>query len=281
MKDTREMFVTMLFALSPNFVALIEKTIKIAVDRSSAKGSPTKDHDPLEAALARLTMTKDIKNTELRRSSSFDSDKEISLEGESRRTSIARTPKHMIAEGSFTAAAEEASKTLTSIRSRDLYEFNRRRRSGDRIEFRDTFRSAAEPVSVTMERDANVRHSYDRRGIGYADSREGQSALISSMNQVLGSLNTKSVDYSTGEVHYRKPQVQDFLDSESVSASVYRTAPDVASEYETTINTGAAKKPLPTEYYLPSTVGSDVTVVAKKLNRVDSFEELLRQEGYA
>lgn len=278
-EDVRGMFVTMLFALSPDFVAMIETVIKVAIERSSARGTAKKDDDPLTTALARLTIDKTISPTELRKASSFDRDRALSFEPESRRTSIQKTPISLIDSKDFYTIKEQSQKERHKITESDLLSYNARRRSGESMEFNDVFRTAAEPVSVEVGRSS--RRPSDRRGLGYRKQSSPPSSYMSAMNKILGSHNTKSVDLNTGDVSYRRPVVQDFLDSASVSTSVYNAPPDVRSEYDSTPNTSFARKPLPTEYYLPSEVAYSPEANKAVPARKDSFEDLLMRNGFS
>lgn len=277
--EVRNIFVTMLFALNPDFVAMIERVIKIAIDRSSARGVLRQDDDPLTTALARLTIDKTISPTELRKASSFDADLEPTLEVNSKRASIQKTPISLVSAKDFYEMSTASTKSRHRITESDLMNYSKRRRSGQEQDFEDVFVTAEVPVAIDVAK--TMRKPRDRSGLGYIKKSSPPSSYISAMNKILGSHNTKTVDLSTGEVSYRKPVVQDFLDTESVSASVFNQVPDVRSEYDSTPNTSKSMKPLPTEFYLPSEVAYQPEKSTKTITRVDSFELLLRKNGYS
>lgn len=277
--EIRNILVTMLFALSPGFVQMIEKVIKLTVDRSSKRGTEKKDDDPMVTALARLTIDNTISPSELRKASSFDVEKEPSFALEAGRTSIQNTPVSLISADDFYKEAEKAKKDRHRISEKDLMSYSVRRHSGDESEFSEVFRSAQEPVAVRSV--ANSRKTYDRRGLGYTSANRVHPDYISAMNKIIGSHNTKSIDINTGEVSYRKPNVQDFHDSESVSASVYDRPPDVGSEYAPFPAKLVVKKPLPSDLFLPDDIASKVDDDSKTVKKVDSFEMLLREAGYS
>jgi hypothetical protein len=276
--EIRDTLVTMLFALSPTFVEMIEKVIKMAINRSADRGVPMKDVDPLYTALARLAIDRTISPVEMRRASSFDADKDPTLRLESKRTSITKTPVAMIGPADFELMAREARAERHRINEKDLRDYAVRRKSGTEIEFEETFRSADAPVAIANSR--RTRRMGDRRGLGYTEQASKASEHIAAMNKILGSHTTKSIDITTGEVNYRRPQVTDYLDSESVSGSIFNAPPDVRSEYESTPDTRQAVRPLPTEYYLPSEADTIVPNSGSNIRRVDSFEELLRKNGF-
>jgi hypothetical protein len=275
--EVRKLFVTMLFALSPDFASMIEKVLIIALQRSSADATAKKDESPVVSAFARLTIDKDITPTELRRAGSFDKDKELSLSPESRRFSIQNTPLEYYSPTVVDAIKESNERRRKTIKDADLIAYAGRRRSGTERDFSEVFPSAVEPVAVEVAR--NARKLGNRRGVGYLTTSVADANYVDAVNRILGSQNVKSVDLDTGNVRYRKPVVTDFLDSTSVSESVYNKVPDVASEYNPLPDMSEVKRPLPTEYYLPSTIAPSEVTIRPKVDRKDSFEELLKAEG--
>jgi len=278
------MMVTMLFTLNPGFVDMIEKAINVVIARSSAKGRAQNSDNQVAAALTKLTISGEVTPRELRRTASFDANKELSLSPEARRFSYGLTPTEVIGPSDSVSAAALERRREPSIREKDIQAFINRKRIGMEPEFRDVFKSAREPVAV----DITDRKPWDKTGLGHSREikREFNVAAVSNLQsdiaRVLGGLTTKSVDYDTGEVVNRAPRVEDFLDSEEPSQSVFKLADDLADEIETTLDLSKVERAVPTEYSLPTTLARPESYVstAQVVKEKDSFELLLAKAGY-
>jgi hypothetical protein len=275
--EVRTMFVTMIFALSPDFVAMVEKTLILTIERSSSQATAKRDDDPMTTALAKLTISKEMTPRELRRAGSFDDEKQLSLSPEAKRFSLQATPTEYYAPSLRDAINKSERNRRHRIVEGDLINYNVRRRSGTEMDFSEVFPSAIPPVAIEVAESS--RRPKDKRGLGFQSRHKEENEHIQAMNRILGSHNVKSVDLNTGEIRVRKPNVTDFLDSESVSGSIFDKVPDVESVYNSTPDTKDVKRPLPTEYYLPSVAAESKVTVKSKLARVDSFEELMKREG--
>lgn len=271
----REMLVTMLFALNPLFVEMLEKCVKMAMDRSTASRRGPDRSEEMSNALSLLTLEGAITTDEYVKALEDTPASAVSLEPEARRFSLQRTPIDMIAPSDSASVVEAKPKKRYRINEEDLRAYGRRRNSGNEIEFDQVFFSAKKPVMV------ETRNPRDRTGLGYsrAPRTKNDEDHIAAMNRILGSQSIASANLETGEVTRRRPRVMDFIESEAISQSVLISAPDLASNVETTVNTSSAKAPVPTDFGLPRSTFDYDARTNKRVARVDSFEELVRSEG--
>jgi len=274
-KVTRGMLVTMLFALNPLFVDMLEKTVKITMDRSSSERRGPDTESEVSNALSLLTLEGTITAAECVKAMEDSPELAISLSPEARRFSIQKTPTEMIAPADSISVVNEKPRRRYRIDEKDLMEYKRRARAGNEPEFNEVFRSAPKPVVI------EPRTKSDKTGIGYsAKADNNQNAYYKlAMDRILGSHTVKSVNMQTGEVTSRKPNVMDFIESEGISASVLEEAPDVASHIDENFKLGKVKKLLPTDFALPRSLYDSSEIKGKGAKRQDSFEELLRAEG--
>jgi hypothetical protein len=246
LKEIREMFVTLLFALSPEFVKMVEASVKIAIERSATMGKDPISNEQVGNAIMSINESKLISNEEAADSLAFNS-------------KVANTSAVSIRNKAFwgssilsVTASDSASVVDTTRRRRhritdkDLLAYASRTKSGKEPNFSEVFPSAEAPVRVK----ANVHKS----GLGYTRESNTSSLLINEMNSLLGCKSVKSYDLNTGTARRRQPKVDDFLDSESISSSAIRSIPDRDSNLTVITKSGAITKSYPTESYLPDTV---------------------------
>jgi hypothetical protein len=264
-KEMRELWVTVLFSLNPNFVKLIETSITIALDQSSKLNRNDSDDTQVITALVNA------------RNEGLALDSEILLGANSlsrsgrdgpsrrRRSSIQTTPTEMI------SPSDSASVYSTDTRSRvtegDLMRFVNRRKSGVEPSFKDVFRSSKPPMTP----------SYDgqRSAIGSSRVASLSNDLLAGMNRILGSRTVASANQDSGSISYRRPRVEDFLDSEELSGSVIEEIPDMSSNIGQPTLPRTLKGLAPTESYLPSSVITSLTKTESTIRPMDSYELLM------
>lgn len=266
--EVRAMMVTMLFAISPGFVEMIEKCIKLAVERSAEAGRISNSDNQVVSAMSMLTMEGSISPSELGKAMSFDTSRELSLAPEARRTSIQRTPIEMISPEDSASAYGKKEEEDYTYKDADLMAYIRRRKSGREPEFGEVFRSAKAPIYVPY------RSTVDKSGIGQAEANNQKENVISAMSRILGSQRVKSINHASGEVTYRSPNVMDFIESESLSPTALHEAPDVRSEFNTNYVINSRNAPLPTDITLPRSTYQTRMVEAPVSIRRDSLEDL-------
>lgn len=272
-KEVRKMMVTMLFALNPGFVEMIERSIEIVTQRSAALGREQMSGNQVVAAMSMLTLEGALTPTELNKSASFDKVRSPTLETESRRTSIQRTPAEMIMPNDSVSVVNYRMDRDLPITEADLMVYSNRRKSGDEPDFTSVFKRAKPPVAVSIVSKKN------KEGLGWKNNSARITNSIESMDNILGSFKTRSVDHKTGKVKYRAPVVSDFLDSESISPSALRPASDVYSGYETKFESQNSRAPLPTEFTLPTTAYESSSDKEPSLSERDSMEEIRKMFG--
>jgi hypothetical protein len=260
----RAMMVTMLFALNPGFVEMLERCLIIAIERSASQGRKSSADSQVSSAMSTLTLEGAMSPFELNKSLKYDDDSEISLAPEARRNSIQRTPTEMIRPDDSVSVV----KGNRAIEQRDLLTFAKRRMTGEEQNFKEVFRSAEQPIADKIPVKNN------RHGVGYVENDRLKAGAIDSMNRILGSLRTKHIDQRTGAVEYRQPDVMDFLESENVSISAMRHAPDVRSDYTSGFYKEGAERPYPTEFTLPTSVTYQSGHTAQIVNKKTSAEVL-------
>lgn len=285
-KEVRAMLVIMLFTLNPGFVQMIEKTVELVIKRSSEHGRKANFENQVPSAMVKLLSTGEISGGELKRTRSFDSDKELSLASESRRFSLSRAAAKQITPDDSVSKIGDASKHNEKILEPDLLEYINRSKKGNEPPFKEIFKTATSPIASSIAE----RRAWDKSGLGYKSSVgtakvggiDSKDRMVDEINKAFGGLTVVSIDPRTGVKTLRQPRVEDFLDSEEPSESVYNIPADLATNINTTIDTSSIRRPLPTELSLPNStfeaepVRSGDRVVRPK----DSFEEMLQKDGY-
>jgi hypothetical protein len=243
----RSLFVTMLFALCPDFTAALEQSMIICLQRSSANGKDPLVEGASRAAMSVLALEGNISTKELTRTLSFDEGNEISLAPLARRIPVTRAPMDLVSPWDSISNTSRSAENSPGFNDSDLMKYSMRRRLGKEPDFCDVFKSAKQPVKVTNRRVS------DKSGIGFNNNFISDQDPISQINSLLGSMKVKSVDPRSGTISYRSPRVSDFLDSEEVSTSAYYVAPDVKSQFELDVDYRNNNFPLPTDFTLPTT----------------------------
>jgi len=252
---TREMFVTILFALAPNFVTILEKSLRIAIDRSSELGSDVYGEQQMGNALVTLKAANTITESEMIKSLSLESSNIDDVRVAKIRNSIQTTPTEMVAPSDSISVIGRRLRMDQS----NVMEYITRRRSGKEPSFNAVFPSAREPLLTTRKNN--------REGLGFVSNTETEWER--KVNEVLGRHTVKSIKIETGRSRQRRPRVEDFLDQEEVSTEVLVQPPDVESNVDHYLNYKHTKGVSPTDVDLPRSV----------IKRVDSTEILMASLG--
>jgi hypothetical protein len=265
---TREMFVTILFALNPNFVEMVEKMLKIVIDRSSAQGMEAVTDNQVDKALIRLDSDNTITRSELVSSHG----KTTALEKEAtvvmRKGSIQITPTELIGPSDSASVSTERPRKRSTVNERDLINYVGRRRSGREPEFEEVFTRSRPPVALNNNKN--------RMGLGFDHIAISPNAYINRANQILGSQTIKSFNIRTGDSRDRRPSVEDYLETQSIADTVLRSPPDVATDVEHNYTFTKVPGPAYTESFLPDSVVEEIPETRKVPRPVDSLEELFR-----
>jgi len=274
--EVRELYVTMLFALSPDFVKMLETSIKIAIDRRAAENAKVEEVNPYNTAMASMVTKGSITRGELVKEFSYSPTDEENFSSK-RRLSLksASSSSELVPDDSASAIGmsdvlKPAMRRRPTIRECDLQQYISRRRSGLEQEFGAVFPRSKSPVQA-------VKH-VKGAGLGY-DTKSANEAS-DKINALLGGLSIASYDHKTGTKTTRRPRVEDFLDSESVASTVMRSPPLQKDSIDSNYVIPKIGRPLPTESFLyDDSLVSDATLRpvtnSKASASADSLEELL------
>jgi hypothetical protein len=289
----REMFVTVLFALAPEFVALIEKSITVCISRSESEGKVIHTDARVNNALITLEQTKAIDESEMgsvisnnyktwpssanearkhlleRRGTRIDFDLVEPIRKFERESSIQKTPTNMIAPSDSVSNIGSPPKTRYKLSEKDLMEHVKLRQSGVEMEFGKIFKDVQQPI--TVNRRGN------RQGLGFTEDSNEIRDPWAQVNNILGKHRVKEYSASSGKVVDRAPRVEDFLDSEELSYSVLGIPPEQSSEITINYNPDYRVRYTPTETYLPSTIAAQSVEPESVIAPKDSAD-ILRQK---
>jgi hypothetical protein len=261
----REVFVTLIFSIAPEFVKMIEATLQTVIERASKETMTPHGEYKLANALTSLTQSGAITQPELLAASQIGSTSPSDRQIEYKRESLQRTPTEMIGPEDSASVLIPRSRRRGTIIESDIQNYINRKKSGHEPEFEEVFRSAEKPVTIQRQEG--------RTGVGYKALDD--SKRISEINKILGMHAVKTVDLKTGEVRHRRPTVMDYIESESISTSVLEAPPDVSSQYDPSFNYRKVSPPSPTELFLPNSLVESPKIMPQTLRPVDSYEELM------
>jgi len=262
----RELMVTMLFALSPEFVKMIETSITLAVDRSASKGTTTHSESRIANALVNLTEQGTLSGAELIKASVIDDNYEMGPRTLARESSIQKTPTELIAPSDSASVANDVRKPRAVVNEKDIIELIGRRRSGVEPRFDLTFPRSKKAIEIQANKG--------KRGLGYSPVKTTSNIFAAEMDNILGSGRFKSYNIKTGDVQERRPTVEDYLESEGLSSSVLFSPPDSSNVNYSYVNPNSVRRPEPTESYLPRSVYNSPEEARPTLREVDSLEDL-------
>jgi len=262
----REVFVTMMLAVSPELIKAIESALKIALERASDKTEAPLDEQRFARTLSILSGSGDFSRSEVL--SVIESKTGSEYTSGNNRNSIQTTPTEMITPDDSASNIGGRSPTTIRASDRDLISYAKRRSSGNERDFNRIFTNAQEPIQVLGNKG--------RSGLGFKQKFNSISELTAQMNKVLGSATQVSYNHRTGEKNIRQPRVEDFLESESIAPSVLKQVPDSASNVFSGMRMNNVAKPVPTESYLPNSVIKEPYNARFSNSSVDSLEELRR-----
>jgi len=266
--DIREMYVTVLFCLSPSFVKMVETSIGIAIERSRAMGIVKKNEDEVQEALMTMAETGQLSPNELIRSSRLDHNLDCEDTPRTGRLSIQTTPTEMIAPSDSASVVVRHEKTRPRVNEKDLMNYIGRRKSGNEPNYEDIFPRSKPPISI------DNKFKNNRRGIGFINNEEAPNSYASRMNRILGSMSVKSYNITSGDVRSRKPTVEDYLEGDSASMSAYVGPPDLQSAVDWEFPNGKPAPPSPTDFGLPNSVYEMEITRRRQSVKKDSLEML-------
>jgi len=270
-KAVNEMFVTMLFALNPNFATMLNKAMQLSLERASRMTSDEYSKKQLITCMSTLTKTGVIDTNELVSSSSDIVERKVSLvKGNS---SLQTTPTEMIHPDDSASAIGRIPSYRRNINQQDMMNYLNRKKRGKEPEFKDVFKSAKEnePIASIVNKA--------KRGLGYKTPEEDKTDVSNFINDILGTHRKDSYVLSTGDKRTRAPRVEDFLDSTSISGSAVYTPKFVDEVSYEKLDRYNTRAPSPTEINLADTEYETSAVSDRTLTKKDSFELLMESLG--
>jgi len=246
LKEIREMFVTLLFALSPEFVKMVETSVKIAIERSASMGKDPISNEQVNNAIIAVNNSKLISNEEAVSSLEFNTRIDNTSAVSARNKSFWGTSIASVTASDSVSVVDNNKRRRHRITDKDLLSFASRTNAGIEPDFNEVFPSANSPVSI--------RANLNKTGLGYSKKSNGSTLLLNEMINLLGSKSVTSYDLNTGNARRRQPRIDDFLDSESISNSAIKSIPDRDSELTVVKNNNFDIRSYPTESFLPDTV---------------------------
>jgi hypothetical protein len=219
----REMFVTMIFALSPEFVKMVDKAISLVIDRSTAKVEAPYADQQMVNALVSLENSGMITGGEMVKVAYMDEREVMDTKTRRPRVLTAAAPRVTILPDDSISQIGDYSNTISRApnNEREIHEYLRRKKMGAAKLFSQEFKESRPPVSIHIRQP--------RQGLGYKEKAENSDYLKSAMNNLLGSRTLASYNLATGDEMYRRPKVEDYVESESISNTALRVPTDVNS----------------------------------------------------
>jgi len=259
----REMFVTMLFALNPNFVTMVERSLIISLTRATKIGTDEYSGRQMVSVVKTLHDEGTIVDDDL---ITMLTPKTPTLVPKmaARYHPVFDTPIHPNDSVSLINAPVAARRRISE---KDINTYIKRRKEGQELEFESVFPSASAPIRLKANRG--------KAGLGYVARQNQVSEFDKLANNVLGSLDVRSVNLNTGAESRRKPRVEDFLESEETSESVMYQPPDSENNNWQNLDKSKMRPPSPTELYLPDSVANQTTATTQVPKRMDSYEALM------
>jgi hypothetical protein len=240
----RRMFVTLLFALNPAVVTILERCMIVAFKRSTELGPDVYSNNQIADCITTLHREGSIANDEI--STIVDDSLASRLGTRGRRLSIATTPPGMIGPSDSVSNIIEIPPHRRGISAADMQEYILRRKRGKEPEFSEVFKHSKPPVSVNIKNNRN--------GLGYVKSEKPVMVPADEINEILGTQRRLSFDLETGRATYREPRVEDFIDSEEIASTVVRQTPETDPESWDFVKAKPIRRPSPTELFLPDSV---------------------------
>lgn len=273
-KEVREMFVTILFAVNPEFIKLIEAAVRISLDRAAELTNVDNTINRVSNALVTLNNDNTIEADEVRTSMAIGTKTITDLTPKYRLRSSSNSDTETITKDDSVSNINYnmLKRTNRPIRadSSDLINFAKRKNSGTEPDFYDVFKTAKKPVSASGK--------YDRTGVGHkAESittairtRPTESESVRNINNLLPKINTKA----NIAIHKKVPDLGDMMEYNDLATSA--VAPSSLDDYVdySDLNKLNTKAPSPTELFLPDSVIVDEPKPIGNLRRVDSAELL-------
>lgn len=235
--DVRRMFITMIFALHPSFVAMIQKTLIIAINRSAEVEPDVYTDRQVINSIGQLRALSLVEDDETVSA--------IDVEVNRAANSIVGTNVSMNSKTEDVTPWDSVSNVggkssnRKSFLQTDILEFIKRKKHGVEPE--------AEQVFPSFKRPVEARPKLDKTGIGYTRKLDHGPIAYSNptnrINAILGNISVPSVNISTGNVRSRPPKVEDVLDSTSVSTTVLRSPNQVEPVDWTDVNARSYRLP--------------------------------------
>jgi hypothetical protein len=268
-KETRSIFVTLIFALNQNFVTMIKSSLEIALRRATEFKSTEYSYNQLANVIATLSRDGIIRGDEIE---GIVDDTGVT---ESRTRYLAKVNSATPAGPRLLMPSDSISNIGTTARPRrriaeeDLRAFIKRRQSGSEPEFDFVFPSADKPVSSVV---ANKRNRY---GIGFASEKQASREIEREVTDILGRIAVPSVNMASGDIRRRQPRIEDYLESEEPSGEALMSVPPTRDVSWSEITPTRIKKPVPTETFLPDSVIMSSPVISPALRPKESWELLM------
>jgi hypothetical protein len=270
-KVIREMFVTMLFSLSPPFVAMIELAVRMTVDRSTEAGRTADTGKHVADTLMILSSNGIIDDTEVDRASKITTNLVTLPPAQARRFSFVNSPTRPIGPSDSASVVGRQSFTSPVLDESDIRSYVSRRKTGIEPKFDDVFPRARPPITAHRRNTSN--------GLGYRSIVNASSIAVDRINAVLGTGRVKKYDTETGTEYRVRPTIEDYLESEAIPESVLNEVPDVETVVDQNYNYSSKIKGPVTESYLPDSVIKTSPIPRRPIVEKDSFE-LMKEALY-
>jgi len=218
---TREIFVTMLFCLSPEFVKMVETSVKISLERAELQCETPHAENRLANAYAKLQgmniMTPEEVDTALLGPAAFVA-------------ATATDDRDILPSDSSSAIVpfgRPRVRRRLNFAESDIQSYVTRRKQGTELPFREVFRQAEEPL--------DVRANTQRAGVGYKPpprtSRSAQNVmndlLTTGLAQARNPTITDKYGFEQAPIYSNKPEVFHYLDGDSIAASALVQPPSI------------------------------------------------------
>lgn len=260
-EELRSMLVTMIFALNPEFVKMLEISLEIAIKEATKLTQVPFTSGRIETAAEALSVMSDR------------GDIAVGRKPYKRRDSIQTTPTELIrpSDSISNVGAAPKGSLRKSINESDLMRFIRRRSRGEEPEFGEVFFTAKEPVQATKYPP--------RSGLGSKREmvRRPKEEAAQAIDRIIGSATVASYNLSSGKGNIRRPRIEDYADMSEVSSAVFNKVPD-------TVEDGAIPRSMipktgaePTDTFLETSTQQTYDSSATAIKRKDSFEQMMDQ----
>jgi hypothetical protein len=268
-QKTREMFVTMILAINPEMVRLIEMAIGVALDRAAEKTDTSYTDQRVANAIVALKDVRKITNEEMVKMTTLGPTAMNKVDSDNFIYRLKSDNKIFPSESVSVIGPPASSAFKSKFTEKDLMNYVLDKKKGKAPKFAEAFTDVPEPIEPKLKNN--------KSGLGYEKDEKDKLVLIRNemMDDILGSLKLRTKELYDESTIVRRPRVEDALFYEDTTSSVFKTPPDsedIKYEFEDRVKMSA---PTLSVHNLPDSVIEEIVVPTSNLRVKSSYEQLM------